>query len=167
MNIAKEIEKRNLQYVNANLNNVEEIHKAYIEDIKNCGSNMSRYFWAQFLPLLLNMILFVIIVCVFTFYVKSYIFLFGAAILSIYVAHKDHLGLEKYLLSKIIRLNLMKDDYAYLELLADYNLQKPVDEDIYDEILSVYKKEDLIKLSVNGKIRNISILKMRNEENYN
>lgn len=160
MNIVKEIEKRNLQYVNANLNNVEEIHKAYMEDLKMNGANVSPYFLAQFLPLILNMILFFVIVCLFVFYVKSYVFLFGMAILSIYIAHKDFLGLEKILLTKIIKLILMKDDYAYLELLSSYNLQKPVDDDIYDEILNTYDKDDLIKLSINGKIRNISVLQM-------
>jgi hypothetical protein len=160
MNIVKEIEKRNLQYVNANLNNVEEIHKAYMEDLKMNGANVSPYFWAQFLPLILNMMLFFVIVCIFVFYVKSYVFLFGMAILSIYIAHKDFLGLEKILLTKIIKLILMKDGYAYLELLSSYNLQKPVDDDIYDEILNTYNKDDLIKLSINGKIRNISVLQM-------
>ena len=158
-NIAKEVRRRNLEYINSNLNNTEEICSAYYKDIKRSAGGMSRYFWAQFLPIFINLIIFMFIVFIFSFYVKSYLFLFGMSILSIYAAFKNYFGFEKKLLMKIIELNLKRDNYAYFDLLADNYLKRSVDQDLYDQILSRVNKEDLISISSSGIITNFEILK--------
>ena len=43
-NIAKEVRRRNLEYINSNLNNTEEICSANNKDKKINAGGMSRYF---------------------------------------------------------------------------------------------------------------------------
>lgn len=155
MNIGETVKKSTTQFVNDNLTNKDMIYRAYITDINDKSRSMPRYFWCQFMPMIISLVLMFIVITVNTEYFNGNIWLFAAmVILNLYAVAKDYFGLSKMMTYGVIHILTKIDEYSYYEVLLSHYFKQEVSNEVKEEILKRYSKEEVMKLTSNGIITN-------------
>lgn len=154
MNIKDTISKSCIEFINENLKNKNMIYRAYIRDINEHVGTTPRYFWGQFMSLLIMTVLSIFIIIINGLYIKSNIFMFSMFILNGLAVWKDYFGLSKKMTYGVIHILYSIDEYSYFNLLMDYYLNQEVSEEIKKEIMASFSKEEIIKMTSKGVIRN-------------